>query len=252
MPQIFPRLMTSCLLALLLFSGCSASPEAHPAAPLPPKTKDQLIVQKYAAFLTAEQQGEWAKARAILTELAESGHAYSQSRLGLRLLSGRQYTQDLPGALHWLTRASELGSARAQNGLASMYANGRGVPRNHEIAFRYYSMAARGGDADGCYNLGNCYGSGRGTAPDLAEAIRWHRRGAELGGKWAQASLAKCYLKGLGVERDYRQAFQWATLAVTAWNLDAVQTQSSAAANLTPQQLREAHDFVSQWRPLKP
>lgn len=68
---------------------------------------------------------------------------------------------------------AEAGNANAQNNLAIMNENGEGTPRDVAEAARLFRLAAGRGHADAQFNLGLLYQDGRGVPLDLVVAHVW-------------------------------------------------------------------------------
>jgi len=120
----------------------------------------------------AYDQGDYANAFRIWSELAAQGNAEAQTKLGGMYLDGRGVTGDDTAAVAWIRKAAEQGHAPAQTDLGLLYARGQGVRKDDVEAVRWYRKAAEQGFAAAETNLGFMYGSGRGVAKDDTEAVR--------------------------------------------------------------------------------
>lgn len=110
---------------------------------------------------------------------------------------------------------ADSGDALAQHKLGSLHWNGGCVEQNSETAITWYTTAAHNGYAGASIVLGNIYYYGRGgIAEDPAEAARWYRYGAEQGSLYAQRAIASMYRTGIGVEQDMDEAINWYRVAV--------------------------------------
>lgn len=248
MPSVSHRIVALFLLAALLTAGCSTAtdPSSPPAVE---KTREQLVQQYVLASMKADQVGDFALAKAELIKAAELGDLFSQSRLGMRLRSGKHFTQNYEEARYWLTKASEQGNGRAEYALMCMYLNGEGGPKDEATAFAYCLRAANHGHLDACSYLGAMYADGTGTPQNIPEAVRWVRSAAARGNAQGQRILAEFYLRGIGMEKSPVHAYEWATLAIKAGDPYAMKHQFKAVALLSPQQRHEADQFVEQWKP---
>ena len=65
-------------------------------------------------------KGDYATALREWTPLAEQGHAYAQSSLGLMYQKGKGVSQDYKTAVKWWRLAAEQGHARAKTNLKKM------------------------------------------------------------------------------------------------------------------------------------
>jgi hypothetical protein len=191
---------------------------------------------------------------------AEQGNAVGQYAMGNFYATGRGVTNDMAQAIHWWQKAAEQGSVDAQAALGRLYlvpdaAHGTNY-LNYSEAVRLLRLAAAPGSADAMNNLGVAYENQMGVeagdlGKDFAEAAKWYRAAAEQGNAWAQASLGQLYLDGRGVDVDLVQAYKWLKLSASQGN--AVGTVNFASCQnhqlLTPKQLAEAEQLVSEFHP---
>ena len=89
-------------------------------------------------------------------------------------------------------------------------------------------------------NLGWMYLNGLGVEQNDSIAARWYQRAAEQGDARAQNNLGILYATGRGLPRNDMQAYGWFKLAAAQGYPDAARNQKLSAANLSPEQLREA------------
>jgi TPR repeat protein len=155
----------------------------------------------------------------------------------------------------WQPLAEEE-NARAQAGIAALYHGGLGVKQDYSLAFHWCRKAAMHGEASAQYLLGSMYRDGTGAPKDVARALEWYRKAAEQDLHWAQYSLGLMYYKGEGVPSDDLQAYQWLALASTGRDPDDAQVNAAASyllnevsAKLTPEQIEQAKQRVSGWKP---
>lgn len=146
--------------------------------------------------------------------------------------------------------------ARAQAGIAAMYLGGLGVPPDYKMALIWSERAAHQGEPKAQYLLGSMYRDGKGIQKDLARAMDLFRLAAEQNLHWAQYTLGLMYLLGEGVPSDRLEAYHWFALASAVRNDDDAQEHATAAflleevsAKLTPDQLLQAKQRVSEWKP---
>lgn len=121
---------------LLVLAPCMA------IAPVRAQSHDARL----ATALDAYEDGDYARARALLMPLAEAGLAAAQIEIGHMYWSGDGVPQDHARAAHWYRLAAEQGHAYAQFSLASLYEQGSGVTRDLGQALHWYRAAARNGD----------------------------------------------------------------------------------------------------------
>ena len=98
-------------------------------------------------------QGNYAKARRLLDEMAQGGDTEAMYRL------------------------------------ANLYRAGVGIPQNLKESARLYEQAATAGHVPSQYMTGQCYERGIGTARDLVKAGQWYTRAARAGDSRAQERL---------------------------------------------------------------
>ena len=102
----------------------------------------------FADGVRAFDRGEYAKAIAIWTRLAEAGQAASAFNLGVLHEKGLGVPADLAQAAAWYRRAARAGDIRAHLSLARMYEAGAGVPQSVEDARTWYERAVAGRASD--------------------------------------------------------------------------------------------------------
>jgi len=98
-----------------------------------------------AAATRALDQGDPARAVALLRPRAEGGDPVAAHNLALLLAQGLGTPRDDRAAAYWMGQAAKAGLLSAQNTLALMYLHGRGVPRDRSLAVRWLALAARSG-----------------------------------------------------------------------------------------------------------
>lgn len=95
-----------------------------------------------ADALRAIRLRQFDKAIAIMTPMAQSGHADAQFALGSLYRSGSGVPVDHEGAFHWFEQAAGQGHAKAQFNLGYMLEQGLGTKRDPERADFWYHQAA--------------------------------------------------------------------------------------------------------------
>ena len=140
------RFVVSVLFLLSVLCVCVAVAEGASSAK---PNVEQLFAEGVAAY----DAGNYAKALASFTKVADQGYAEAQYNLGTMYMDGRGVTQDDKQAVAWYRKAADQGYAMAQYNLGVMYENGRGVAKDERRAIEYWKMAARQGDEDARYNL---------------------------------------------------------------------------------------------------
>ena len=129
---------------------------------------------KYAEGTDAFRSDDYETALAILTSLAEDGHAEAQIFLGSMYDLGEGVPQNYETAVKWYTLAAEQGHAEAQYSLGFMYDMGEGVPQNDKTAVKWYTLAAEQNHSEAQYSLGFMYGMGEGVPQNKIYAHMWY------------------------------------------------------------------------------
>ncbi len=133
--------------------------------------------------------GDYARARALWTPLAEQGIADAQANLGWIAQRGLGAAIDLAQAMDWYLLAAKQGHAIAQNNLGALYEHGLGVPQDDVQALAWYRLSAASGYRYAQYNLAQFYLQGRAIEKDLRQARIWLERAAAQGVAAAQTEL---------------------------------------------------------------
>ncbi|MCU0937228.1 MAG: sel1 repeat family protein [Gammaproteobacteria bacterium] len=189
----------------------------------------------------ALRRGDYPRALATLTPLAEGGEAVSQYRLGILHANAEGVPLDYVKAAHWLRRAAEQGYARAQSILAWLYATGYGVEQDDRQAGEWYLRAAEQGLPKDQYTVAAMYRWGRyGVQRDPAEMLRWYERAANQGFAPAQYALGQLLARGEEIPGDERTAFQWLSLAIVNGSEVAKKALMELTARMTPEQIETA------------
>ena len=152
---------------------------------------------------------DYAKARAILTPLAERGNPRAQNGLGILYGRGLGVPQDLDRAFKLHQQAARQGYGLAQYYLGLLYADGQGVPEDPVEGAKWLRAAAEQGVSNAQFTLGVMYEKGEGVERDSRQAAAWYRRAAEQGHASAQYNLALLYARGEGVPRNPAAALRW-------------------------------------------
>jgi len=178
---------------------------------------------------------------------AEKGHVGAQYNLAFLYENGKGVKQDFAQAALWYRKAADQGDPEAQNNLGTLYSTGQGVPLNFVEAVRLYRLAAAQEDLEGLTNLASMYLMGRGVERDPTLAFQMFTKAADRGYAVAQNNLALMYANGEGVKRDSIRAYLWLDLAA-AEIPKAVLVRDALAKTMTPAQLTQAHQLVTQKR----
>ncbi|MBT8126180.1 MAG: sel1 repeat family protein [Gammaproteobacteria bacterium] len=158
---------------------------------------------------SAFKSGDYPKALALLTPLAERGNPRAQNGLAIMYARGLGVSTNLEQAFEWHEKSALQGYALAQFLLGLMHADGQAVPKDAAKGAKWLRAAAEQGLAVAQFNLGAMYARGEGVVKDSCQAAEWYRKAAELGYALAQHNLALQYLSGDGVTQNHAEAFRW-------------------------------------------
>jgi uncharacterized protein len=180
--------------------------------------------------------------------------AEAQFYLGVMYDGGFGVAPNHQEAVRWYTQAAEGDEPAAQFNLALMYEHGQGVNQDYHKAVRWYRRAALGGSLKAQLILAMMYEEGNGVSQDYAEAMEWYRKVAEGGNPLAMNSLGMMYEYGKGVPQNYMLAHQWYNLAASRMMEPVGRDQytknrDSLARHMTQQQIAEAQQLATQWKP---
>ncbi len=96
---------------------------------------------------------------------------------------------------------AETGDAAAQCRLGWMYQNGKGVPMNYVEALKWFRKAAIQGNTDAQNNLGRMYQHGKGVPQSDTEAMKWYHKAAVQGNTDAQNNWKKMKAESIKVDK---------------------------------------------------
>lgn len=137
------------------------------------------------AGIVAVDDGDFSKAFAIFSDLADAGNAEAQHNLAMLYRTGKGVEKDLVASFKWFQRAAEQRVPDAQYYLAYMYDNGEGIEKNLQKAIEWYRKAAEHGQGLAQINLGVIYAGGSGVPQDIKQAYLWFHAAAAQGYKAA-------------------------------------------------------------------
>ena len=160
-----------CCLLFLLASVPGAAAQL-PGAAIPANTADGQ---------RAYSTGDFARAYAIWSNLAEHGDDLAAMDLAAMLDQGNGVPRDPVAALHWYTVAAEHGLPEAQFDVGIMLDSGRGTDRDVAAAATWYARAASHQHRRAQYNLGQLYAAGEGVPRNPAVARVWYKLAAANG-----------------------------------------------------------------------
>ncbi len=183
---------------------------------------------------------------------AVNGDKTAQYMVAVRYRDGNFVPKNYDEAAKWFYKAALAGLGPAQYNLAMLYERGRGVLRNIATAKVWYEHAAHKGHIKAMHNLAvlntNAYD---GSPPRLAVSAHWFAKAADLGLRDSQYNLAILYERGLGVKKDLSKAYRWYSLAADQHDEHGAISAEKLEELLSAQELAEAREFVSNWRPAR-
>lgn len=147
-------------------------------------------------------------------ELAESGDAEAQEKLGHMYRLGKHVEKNDTEAFKWFLKAAEQGRASAQNSLGLRYRDGEGAQQDIAVALKWLKKASEAGNADAASNIARMYAEGLGVEVDISEAVTWHKVALKNGEVTAATHLGRIYRDGDGIPHDYGKAVEFYRLAV--------------------------------------
>lgn len=183
----------------------------------------------------------------MLKRNAAEGDALSQGKLGLLYELGAGMEQDHAEALKWYQKAADQGDMTALGNIGLMYFSGAGVGKDINEAIKWFRKGADLGSTVAMNNLGEVYSRALGVPQDYSEAYKWYRKAAELEHAPAMYKLGLLYGTGRGAPRDNVQAYMWFCLGIAAGADNAEKFRDAIAAEMTPEQIKEADFLASQW-----
>lgn len=177
---------------------------------------DQAEPEDFDTALNAFSIGDYDRAIALLTRLAEANYVPAQAVLGYSYATGSGVARDDAKAVAWLITAAEQGDADAQTNLGYMYAHGRGVRRDLTQALKWYLQAAAQGNLIAQQNLATFTNrTTRARKPvQYGLAVVFDR--AHEGDADAMRLLGEYYLYGVGMRVNLEQAQFWLGRAARA------------------------------------
>jgi TPR repeat protein len=105
------------------------------------------------------------------------------------------------------------------------------------------------GDPEAQQLIGGFYENGKWVPQDFAEAAKWYHKAAEQGSVQGQANLGFMYAMGRGVSKNNVLAYMWLELAVAKGNADAMWNRRNVAAQMTPDEIKQAQRIAKEWKP---
>ncbi len=271
-------LLTVISIAAML-SGCVAQPKHARVDQLDTQAKiDEMVRKAEAGDVEAQVQACSASTDGKLYKPADGGDGWCEksaahgsihamSEMSARYDIGYNRPVDYKKALYWLTRAGnapvrkdelmdEVVATQVYEKLAEVYEFGMmGAMPNQKTAAKWRLKAAKSFDPTSFVPLARMYESGTGVKQDYKQAAVWYRNAGRIGYWDGAHGLALLYVKGLGMPRDMVEAYYWETLSFRlrgkddALPADGIYIDLIASDVLTPDQLVDVEERVSNWKP---
>ncbi len=133
----------------------------------------------------------------VLFEKANSGDPHAQHELGLRYLTGKQFSADTAKAAYWIGKAAKQNLVSARYNFGILLNNGWGIPWNPFEAYKHFQFAAQYGMPEARYVYGLVLTENLVVARNYREAYRWILMSAEAGYAPAKQVLAEFDKRGI-------------------------------------------------------
>ncbi len=184
--------------------------------------------------------------------LAEQGNSDAEKILGDMYYWGwgDEVQRNYREAAKWYKKAAAREQVDAKFSMGVMYEQGKGVAVDYSRAYKWYLSAAKDGHKEAQFNVANMYSKGAGTKQHQPMAAKWYEKAAMQGITEAQYNLANRYATGNGVETNAIEAYKWYTIAYEQGGDNAaLANRALIAKKMTKQQIVEARNRASNWRP---
>lgn len=193
-----------------------------------------------------------------LIELASTGNADAQFKLGVIYASSNRVPHDYAQSKKWHRKAADQGHARAQLALGSCLMSANLLPscvkgKDPVEGVSWLRKASDQGNALAQYFLGIAYRDGDGVPKDFVQAARWFRKAADQLHYLSQLELGSMYRSGKGVPMDGVLAYMWYNLATGngkgGEKEEAKEALEGLERELTVAQIAEAQKLSREWAP---
>lgn len=145
--------------------------------------------------------------------VTEDSSCERDTNMGRALLTGNDViVQDIPKGIEILTQLADTGCAEAQMRLGLAFKNEQYAVSDENKAFEYIQKAADQQLPKAIAELGMLHQLGIGCPINYDEALRLYEKAYDLGDGMGAYSIGYCHFKGLGsVEQSYVKAIEWFT-----------------------------------------
>jgi TPR repeat protein len=176
------------------------------------QAREELVLLRFAAPDNLE---EFAAARKQIEELASSGMAVAQLRLGMAHLAGYGYTADAAKAIDYLTQATKSTGpfkSDAAFALGQLYRDGKPKPEVKPDALSaesWFKKAAEAKHPGAMRALGEFYLVSDPAQQNFASAQNWFSRLDQLGDPYGTYYLGQMSENGWGGEKSLESAVNY-------------------------------------------
>lgn len=146
------------------------------------------------------------KGEELLRLAAAGGLAVAKYRLGMELLTGKNFAKDAEEGLDLLWECANQGNQYAQYQLGRVYLAGVDAARDIALAESLFKSAADQGNSFAMYSLAKMHLAGLAKEASAARAIELLTESAEKDNVHAEYLLGKFYLRGEHVPKDSKKA----------------------------------------------
>ncbi len=191
--------------------------------------------------------GDYAKAFAMLNQLAQGGDAQAQQALGVMYENGQGIRKDEKLALTFYRQAAANNNESAQYLLANLLEKNSGLTNNQNEALKWYRLAASNGHPGAQYRMGQIEMTGlTGMSPDLLKASYWFGLAAVQGDPQAQLQYGLLVMQGRAGTSDRVLGYMWIEIAQGLGDNEMIKTALQAAKTLSTSELATAKKMATQ------
>lgn len=146
------------------------------------------------------------KGEELLRLAAAGGLAVAKYRLGMELLTGKNFAKDAEEGIRLLWECANQGNQYAQYQLGRVYLAGTDATQDIALAESLFKSAAGQGNSFAMYSLAKMHLAGLAKEASKAQAIELLTDSAEKNNVHAEYLLGKFYLRGEHVSGDSKKA----------------------------------------------
>ena len=146
------------------------------------------------------------KGEQLLRLAAAGGLAVAKYRLGMELLTGKNFAKDAEEGIRLLWECANQGNQYAQYQLGRVYLAGTDAAQDIALAESLFKSAAGQGNSFAMYSLAKMHLAGLAKEASKAQAIELLTDSAEKNNVHAEYLLGKFYLRGEHVSGDSKKA----------------------------------------------